>query len=45
MTEQSKQTEPSWHSQSLTMETVTGPNGVITTRTALEANAGLGITR
>jgi len=37
-------TEPSWHSRSLTMETVTGPNGVITTDTALTANARMGIT-
>ena len=29
--------EPSWHSPSLTMDTVTGPNGVVTTRLALEA--------
>lgn len=36
--------DPSWHSQSLTLETVTGPNGAITTRTALEANALFGIT-
>ena len=38
------QTAPSWHSQSLTTETVTGPNGAITTRTALTANARMGIT-
>src|SRR5512137_2484223 len=44
MTEHSKQTDPSWHSQSLTMDTVTGPNGAITTRTALGANAHFGIT-
>ena len=37
-------TEPSWHSQSLTMETVTGPNGAVTTRTALSADARLGVT-
>ncbi len=37
-------TEPSWHSPSLTMETVTGPNGAVTTRTALAANALFGIT-
>ncbi len=37
-------TEPSWHSQSLTTETVTGPNGAITTRTALSADARLGVT-
>ena len=36
--------EPSWHSPSLTMETVTGPNGVIATPTALTANALWGIT-
>jgi len=36
--------DPSWHSPSLTMETVTGPNGVITTPTALRANALWGIT-
>ena len=36
--------ERSWHSRSLTMETVTGPNGVITTDTALTANARMGIT-
>ncbi len=34
----------SWSSRSLTMETVTGPNGVITTDTALTANARMGIT-
>ncbi len=38
------QTAPSWHSQSLTTATVTGPNGVITTDTALTANARMGIT-
>jgi len=38
------QTEPSWHSPSLTMETVTGPNGVITTETALTANTRMGVT-
>jgi len=37
-------TESSWHSPSLTDETVTGSNGAITTRTALEANARWGIT-
>ena len=37
-------TETSWHSPSLAMETVTGPNGVITTRVALGANALWGIT-
>ena len=36
--------EPSWHSPSLTMDTVTGPNGVVTTPTALGANALWGIT-
>ena len=36
--------ETSWHSPSLTMETVTGPNGVITTPAALRANALWGIT-
>ena len=35
--------ETSWHSPSLTMETVTGPNGVITTRVALGANAQMGV--
>lgn len=38
------QAETSWHSQSLTMDTVTGPNGEVTTRTALGANAHFGIT-
>lgn len=38
------QAETSWHSQSLTMETVTGPSGAVTTRTALGANALWGIT-
>jgi len=37
-------TESSLHSPSLTDETVTGPNGAVTTRTALEANARWGIT-
>ncbi len=36
--------EGSWHSPSLTTETVTGPNGVVTTATALRANALWGIT-
>ena len=36
--------ETSWHSPSLTMKTVTGPNGVVTTPTALRANALWGIT-
>jgi alkyl sulfatase BDS1-like metallo-beta-lactamase superfamily hydrolase len=34
----------SWHSQSLVEESVTGPNGAITTRTALTANQRLGVT-
>ena len=38
------QVDPSWHSPSLTTETATGPNGAVTTRTALEANARWGIT-
>jgi len=38
------QTEPSWHSPSLTTETVTGSNGAITTATAADANARMGIT-
>ncbi len=38
------QSPPSWHSPSLTTETVTGPNGAVTTRTALSANARLGVT-
>jgi alkyl sulfatase BDS1-like metallo-beta-lactamase superfamily hydrolase len=33
----------SWHSRSLTPNTVTGPNGVVTTHTALNANARLGV--
>jgi len=36
--------ERSWHSPSLTMETVTGPSGAVTTRTQLEANALWGLT-
>ncbi len=44
MAEHSKQTDSSWHSQSLTVDTVTGPNGVVTTRVALGANAHFGIT-
>ncbi len=36
--------ERSWHSPSLTMETVTGPSGTVTTRTALTADARLGVT-
>ena len=35
---------PSWHSPSLVDETAVGPNGAITTRTALLANAKWGIT-
>jgi alkyl sulfatase BDS1-like metallo-beta-lactamase superfamily hydrolase len=38
------QLEPSWHSPSLTMETVTGPNGEVTTHTQLGANALWGLT-
>jgi len=33
-----------WHSPSLTNETVVGPNGAVTTRTALNANALWGLT-
>ena len=36
--------QASWHSQSLTTETVTGPNGSITTPTALTANERMGAT-
>lgn len=36
--------ERSWHSPSLTMETVTAPNGAVTTRTQLEANSLWGLT-
>jgi alkyl sulfatase BDS1-like metallo-beta-lactamase superfamily hydrolase len=36
--------QASWHSQSLTMETVTAPNGAVTTQTQLEANALWGLT-
>jgi alkyl sulfatase BDS1-like metallo-beta-lactamase superfamily hydrolase len=36
--------EASWHSQSLTTETATGPNGAISTRTALGADERLGVT-
>ncbi|MFZ0131826.1 MAG: alkyl sulfatase dimerization domain-containing protein [Desulfobacterales bacterium] len=36
--------EASWHSQSLTTETVTGPNGSITTPTALTVNPRMGAT-
>lgn len=35
---------PSWHSPSLTMETVTAPNGAITTAGQLRANSLFGIT-
>ena len=38
------QSPPSWRSPSLVDETVVGPNGAITTRTALLANAKWGIT-
>ena len=38
------QVEPSWHSPSLTMETVIAPNGAVTTQTQLEANSLFGIT-
>lgn len=34
----------SWHSRSLTTETVVGVNGAVTTRTAAGANARLGVT-
>jgi alkyl sulfatase BDS1-like metallo-beta-lactamase superfamily hydrolase len=37
------QAEPSWHSPSLTMKTVTAPNGAVTTRAALLANEKWGI--
>jgi alkyl sulfatase BDS1-like metallo-beta-lactamase superfamily hydrolase len=43
-TNRGAQTESSWHSPSLTDETVSGPNGAVTTRTALEANALWGLT-
>jgi len=36
--------ERSWHSQSLTTETVEGPNGAITTPTALSVDPRLGVT-
>ena len=36
--------ERSWHSPSLTTETVTGPNGAITTPTALSVDPRLGVT-
>jgi hypothetical protein len=38
------QSPPSWSSPSLVDDTVTAPNGAITTRTALLANAKWGIT-
>ncbi len=38
------QPAPSWHSPSLRSETVVGPNGAITTDTALTADARMGIT-
>jgi len=38
------QPAPSWHSQSLRSETAVGPNGAITTETALSVNARMGIT-
>ena len=38
------QAEPSWHSPSLTMETVTAPNGAVTTPTQLAANTLWGLT-
>ncbi|MBP8309047.1 MAG: MBL fold metallo-hydrolase [Burkholderiaceae bacterium] len=37
------QTQPSWHSPSLTMETVTASNGAVTTPTQLQANALWGL--
>ena len=36
--------QASWHSPSLTMETVTAPNGAVTTQTQLQANALWGLT-
>jgi len=36
--------QASWHSQSLTTETVTGANGAITTPTALSVNPRMGVT-
>jgi alkyl sulfatase BDS1-like metallo-beta-lactamase superfamily hydrolase len=36
--------DDSWHSQSLHTETVTGPNGSITTLTALSVNPRMGVT-
>jgi alkyl sulfatase BDS1-like metallo-beta-lactamase superfamily hydrolase len=38
------QTASSWHSPSLTMDTVIAPNGAVTTQTSLEANALWGLT-
>ena len=38
------QTAPSWSSPSLRSETVVGPNGAVTTQTALAANGNWGIT-
>ncbi|MCA3635774.1 MAG: MBL fold metallo-hydrolase [Methylobacterium sp.] len=42
--QETKAPGPSWHSQSLTTETVTGPNGSITTPTALSVNPRMGMT-
>lgn len=39
-----RQAERPWHSPSLTMETVTAPNGAVTTPTQLEANGLWGLT-
>jgi len=36
--------QASWHSPSLTMDTVTAPNGAVTTQTQLQANALWGLT-
>jgi alkyl sulfatase BDS1-like metallo-beta-lactamase superfamily hydrolase len=36
--------QASWHSQSLTMDTVAAPNGAVTTATQLQANALWGLT-
>jgi len=38
------QAEPAWHSPSLRFETVTAPNGAITTQAAIDANTRLGAT-
>jgi len=38
------QAEPAWHSPSLRLETVTAPNGAITTQAAIDANTRLGAT-